>query len=130
MRYASRWVAQLPTNMTDSLRLQVPGPQANTGSDHSVFVCRGAPAFRLQSPYAEYRQYTWHTNRDTYDKIVFPDLKNNATIAAMLAYAASEDTSRVPRDKSILYTQAGQPRNWPTCGKAQRSSTPPPRPVP
>ena len=122
----ARWVAQLPTNMTDSIRLQVPGPQANTGSDHSVFVCRGAPAFRLQSSYAEYRQYTWHTNRDTYDKVVFPDLKNNATIAAMLAYAASEDTARVPRDKSILYTQAGQPRNWPTCGKAQRSATPPP----
>jgi carboxypeptidase Q len=118
----ARWVAQLPTNMTDSIRIQVPGPQANSGSDHTVFVCRDAPAFRLQSPYAEYRQYTWHTNRDTYDKIVFPDLKNNATIAAMMAYAASEDPERVPRDMALLYGFNGQPRNWPTCGKARRSS--------
>jgi carboxypeptidase Q len=127
----ARWVAQLPTNMTDSIRIQVPGPQANSGSDHMVFVCRDAPAFRLQSPYAEYRQYTWHTNRDTYDKIVFPDLKNNATIAAMIAYAASEDPERVPRDMAILYGANGQPRAWPTCGKARRSSVeffnPPPR---
>jgi hypothetical protein len=91
-----------------------------------VFVCRAAPAFRLQSPYAEYRQYTWHTNRDTYDKIVFADLKNNATIAAMLAYAASEDPERVPRDQAILYGQTGQPRTWPRCGRAQRSSAPRP----
>ena len=128
----ARWVSQLPTNMTDSLRIQVPGPQANSGSDHSAFICRGAPAFRLQSPYAEYRQYTWHTNRDTYDKIVFPDLKHNATTAAMMAYAASEDPERVPRDQSILYGAPGQQRRWPTCGTPRRNSAdyfnpPPPR---
>ncbi len=46
------------------------------------------------TPYDEYRQYTWHTNRDTYDKIVFDDLAENATLAAMLAYMASEDPER------------------------------------
>lgn len=118
----ARWVAQLPTEMTDSVRLQVPGPMANMGSDHTSFVCRPAPAFRLQSSYTEYRQYTWHTNRDTYDKIVFDDLKNNATMAAMLAYAASEDRERVPRDQSILPPRPnGEVRPWPGCGKAQRS---------
>ena len=40
-------------------------------SDHTSFLCRPAPAFRLQSSYSEYRQYTWHTNRDTFDKIIF-----------------------------------------------------------
>jgi hypothetical protein len=118
----ARWMAQLPTEMTDSVRLQVPGPQANTGSDHTSFVCRPAPAFRLQSSYTEYRQYTWHTNRDTYDKIVFDDLKNNATMAAMLAYAASEDRERVPRDLTILPPRPnGEPRPWTGCGKAARS---------
>jgi carboxypeptidase Q len=132
--HIARWVSLLPTNISDSLRIQVPGPQANAGSDHSAFICHEAPAFRLQSPYAEYRQYTWHTNRDTYDKIVFPDLKNNATVAAMMAYAASEDPERVPRDKAIIYGANSLPRNWPTCGKARRSSVeyfnppPPPRP--
>jgi hypothetical protein len=120
----ARWVAQLPSEMTDSVRLQVPGAQANTGSDHTSFVCRQAPAFRLQAPYAEYRQYTWHTNRDTYDKIVFDDLKNNATMAAMLAYAASEDRERTSRDVAILTTPTGQPRPWPQCGRARRSFAP------
>jgi hypothetical protein len=119
----ARWVAQLPTEMTDSVRLQVPGPQANAGSDHTSFVCRPAPAFRLQSSYTEYRQYTWHTNRDTYDKIVFDDLKNNATMAAMLAYAASEDPEKVSREQTILPPRPnGEPRPWPECGRAMRSA--------
>lgn len=122
----ARWVAQLPTEMTDSVRLQVPGPQANAGSDHTSFVCRPATAFRLQSSYTEYRQYTWHTNRDTYDKIVFDDLKNNATMAAMLAYAASEDREKVSREVSTLPPRPnGEARPWPTCGRARRSATQP-----
>ena len=118
----AKWVAQLPAEMTDSVKLQVPGPQANSGSDHTSFLCRSAPAFRLQSSYSEYRQYTWHTNRDTYDKIVFDDLKNNATMAAMMAYAASEDRERTSREQATLPNFAnGQARSWPTCGKARRS---------
>jgi hypothetical protein len=123
----AKWVAQLPSEMTDSVRLQVPGPQANSGSDHTSFLCRPAPAFRLQSSYTEYRQYTWHTNRDTYDKIVFDDLKNNATMAAMLAYAASEDPERTSREQSILPPLPnGNARQWPTCQKARRSFALPP----
>ena len=117
----AKWVAQLPAEMTDSVKLQLPGPQANAGSDHTSFLCRGAPAFRLQSSYPEYRQYTWHTNRDTFDKIVFDDLKNNATMAAMLAYAASEDPDRTARDQALLVGATGAPRAWPSCGTAKRS---------
>jgi carboxypeptidase Q len=118
----ARWVAQLPGELTDSLRFAAPGGQINMGSDHTSFICRPAPAFRLQSSYPEYRQYTWHTNRDTYDKIVFDDLKQNATTAAMLIYAASEDTERTPRDQSVLPPMPnGQPRPWVSCGRARRS---------
>ena len=46
-----------------------------------------------------YGSYTWHTNRDTYDKVVFDDLKHNATLAAMLAYLASEDPGFIDRDQ-------------------------------
>ena len=118
----ARWVSLLPNELSDSLRLSAPGNQANTGSDHTSFVCRPAPAFRLQSSYAEYRQYTWHTNRDTYDKIVHEDLKQNATLAAMMAYAASEDSEKVSRESSTLAPLPnGQARPWPTCEKARRS---------
>lgn len=46
----------------------------------------------------------------------------NATTAAMMAYAASEDPERVPRDKATLYQPNGQPRAWPACTNAQRNS--------
>jgi carboxypeptidase Q len=119
----ARWLAQLPNDLADSIRVVAPGNQANSGSDHTSFLCKGAPAFRLQSLYAEYRQYTWHTNRDTYDKIVFDDLKQNATVAAMMAYAASEDPERVSREQSVLpLLPNGQPRRWPTCANPARRS--------
>jgi hypothetical protein len=110
------WLSYVPTEISSNLKLDVPGNQENAGSDHTAFICRGVPAFRLQSNYSEYRQYTWHTNRDTYDKVVIDDLKNNATLAAMLAYRASEDPTRVPRDRAILPPAPnGQQRNWPSC---------------
>ncbi|MBE0591746.1 MAG: M20/M25/M40 family metallo-hydrolase, partial [Gemmatimonadales bacterium] len=121
--HIARWISEVPAEISDHITLEFPGAQNNRGSDHSSFVCAGLPAFRLQAPYDEYRQYTWHTNRDTYDKIVFDDLKNNATLAAMLAYGASEDPERVPRDKALLPPdpRTGQPRAWGNCFPARRS---------
>jgi hypothetical protein len=122
-QHIARWMSLVPTEISEHITLEFPGGQENRGSDHVAFLCHGVPAFRLQSPYDEYRQYTWHTNRDTYDKIVFDDLRENATLAAMLAYAASEDPERVPRDRSVLPIdpRTGQPRQWVQCGSARRS---------
>lgn len=124
--HIARWISLVPSEISGHITLEFPGAQNNRGSDHSSFVCSGAPAFRLQSSYAEYRQYTWHTNRDTYDKIVFDDLKENATLAAMLAYAASEDPNRVPRDRAALPIDpnTGEPRPWMRCGRARRTPRP------
>jgi len=121
--HIARWMSLVPREIGGHVTLEFPGAQNNRGSDHSSFVCMSAPAFRLQSSYDEYRQYTWHTNRDTYDKIVFDDLKENATLAAMLAYAASEDPERVPGDQAILPVdpRTGEPRSWMRCGTARRS---------
>lgn len=121
--HIARWMSFVPSEIGGHVTLEFPGAQDNQGSDHSSFVCMGAPAFRLQSSYDEYRQYTWHTNRDTYDKIVFDDLKENATLAAMLAYAASEDPERVPREQADLPVdpRTGEPRSWIRCGTARRS---------
>jgi carboxypeptidase Q len=125
--HLGRWVAQLPTEIAGEIELDLPGPQELGGSDHVAFLCHGAPGWRLQSHYPDYRQYTWHTNRDTYDKIVFDDLRNNAMLAAMLAYLASEDPERVPRDRSVLPPdpRTGQPRPWLPCAPARRGYTPP-----
>jgi len=122
-QHIARWVSQVPDEIARHITLEFPGGQNNAGSDHVSFLCTGAPSFRLQAAYDEYRQYTWHTNRDTYDKIVFDDLKNNATLAAMLAYAASEDPDRVPRDRTILPIdpRTGEPKQWVGCSTPRRS---------
>jgi carboxypeptidase Q len=124
--HLSRWIAEVPAEISNHVTLDFPGAQLNAGSDHTAFICHGAPAFRLQSHYDEYRQYTWHTNRDTFDKIVMDDLMNNATLAAMMAYMASEDPRRVPRDRAILPPNpvTGQERRWPACAPARRSWQP------
>lgn len=119
----ARWISQIPIEIAGEIELGLPGPQETGGSDHVSFMCEGAPGWRLQSHYPDYRQYTWHTNRDTYDKIVFDDLKNNATLAAMLMYLASEDPERVSRERSVLppNPRTGEPRQWLPCRNARRS---------
>jgi hypothetical protein len=79
------------------------------------FLCAGAPSFRLQSNYPDYRQYTWHTNRDTYDKLVFDELRANAVLIACLVYQASEDPDVLSREKRMLPPDkaTGKPGEWP-----------------
>lgn len=99
--HLARWLARLPRDLSGRLRLPAPGEMTNTGSDHYSFLCRGAPGFRLTSAYDEYRQYTWHTTLDTWDKIAQPELRTNAITAAMLAYLASEDPAPLGRDRAL-----------------------------
>lgn len=131
-----RWFTRIPRQITDHIILDIPGMPERGGSDHMSFICAPAPGFRLQSHYPDYRQYTWHTNLDTFDKIVFDDLRNNATLAAMLAYLASEDPERMARDTRELPTRppsvdaSVDPRRtmasssigeWPECRPPRRS---------
>lgn len=120
--FFARWMSKVPAEIENLIDYDIPGVPERGGSDHMSFICHGAPGFRLQSHYPDYRQYTWHTNRDTYDKIVFDDLRNNATLAAMLAYLASEDPEKMPRDRRVLVGPGGQSQSWPPCGAVRRSS--------
>ncbi len=121
--YFGKWFAQIPTEITENISLQIPGAPGRGGSDYASFICAGAPAFSLSSLSWDYGTYTWHTNRDTFDKIVMDDLENNATLVAMLAYLASEDPNRLPRDRAILPTgRNGQAVEWPTCRDGVRGS--------
>lgn len=73
----------------------------------------------------DYETYTWHTNLDTFDKISVDDLRFNATLVAMLAYAASEDPQLLARATRELPmdARAGKPREWPRCAPARRASS-------
>ncbi len=122
-RFAS-WLSQVPHELTREIRLDMPGSPGRGGSDHASFICHGAPAFFLAATSWDYFTYTWHTNRDTYDKIVFDDLRHNALLGAMLAYLAAEDDERMPRDQVSAFPPnpfTGAEGAWPECRPAQRS---------
>jgi carboxypeptidase Q len=121
--FFSRWLAQVPEELTRHIELEMPSLPDAGRSDHASFVCHGAPAFRLGSHEFDYRDYTWHTNRDTFDKIALEEVRWNAVLTAMLAYLASEDPERVPRDRRVLPPdpQTGQTMEWPACRTPMRS---------
>jgi carboxypeptidase Q len=83
---------------------------------------RVLPVF-LRSLNWSYWNYTWHTNRDTYDKIVFDDLRNNVILIATLAYMASEDPETFDREKRVMppHPRTGQQMNWPEVRSPNRS---------
>lgn len=118
-----RWLARVPPRLSAGIELDDPGLPSAGSSDHSSFVCRGAPAFWLLSKSWDYGTYTWHTTRDTYDKVVFDEVRQNAVLLAMLAYLASEDPQRMPRTMREIPAnpQSGQPGRWPECVPAQRT---------
>jgi hypothetical protein len=119
-----RWLAHMPPEITKHIELALPGMPSGGGSDYASFICAGAPAFGLWSLSWDYFSYTWHTNRDTFDKIVFDEIKNNAVLVAMLAYLASEDPERVPRDRRVMPVdqETGEGRSWPECREPRRTA--------
>jgi len=98
--HLASWVAKLPPELGLRFSGTVGGaPRGAGGTDGAVFTCKGTPSFGLSSLGWNYGNYTWHTQRDTYDKVVFDDVKKNATMVAMLVYAASEDPTFISRTK-------------------------------
>jgi carboxypeptidase Q len=122
----ARYLSQIPADLTRDIKFSFPGTPGGGGTDHASFVMCGAPGFGLGSGQWDYGQYTWHTNRDTYDKISFDDLKQNATLVAMLVYLASEDPQVMSRQKRDVFPMGrdGKPMAWPACTPPDRSTPP------
>jgi len=114
--YLTRWLRPVPKDITSEIETTFPGTPARGGSDYASFQAAGAPGFSLSSLNWSYWNYTWHTNRDTYDKIVFDDLRDNVILTAILAYMASEDPETTSRVQSVLPfdERTGKPSEWPT----------------
>ncbi|WP_223034413.1 M20/M25/M40 family metallo-hydrolase [Hanstruepera marina] len=119
--YLGRWLNAVPRSITTHIETSFPGSPSRGGSDNASFLAAGVPAFNLSALNWSYWNYTWHTNRDTYDKVVFDDVRNNVILTAILAYMASEDPERASNEKIVMPINpgTGEPREWP----AQRSPT-------
>jgi carboxypeptidase Q len=114
------WLGRVPTELRQQINMPGPGMPSGGGSDDAAFACHGLPAFGLGGVSWNYGASTWHTNRDTYDKVVFDDLKSNATLVAMLVYLAAEEPTLIRRDRIEL----GGGREWPSCQLAPRQTAP------
>ncbi|MCB0280290.1 MAG: M20/M25/M40 family metallo-hydrolase, partial [Calditrichaeota bacterium] len=121
--FLGRWLQQVPSEVTDGIKTNFPGTPSGGGTDHASFVIAGAPGFGLSSLNWSYWNYTWHTNRDTYDKLVWDDLVNNVILVASLAYLASEDPQFFPRDRREVMPvsrRTGEPMTWPEKRNPER----------
>jgi hypothetical protein len=139
------WLGRIPTELETQIQYGGIGMPSGGGSDDFAFSCAGLPAFGLGALPWDYGNYTWHTDRDTYDKIVFDDLRSNATLTAMLVYLASEDPTMITRERVDLAKAAADaqarlaaspqstdaaragrpfrfPTTWPECVKAARTT--------
>lgn len=121
--FFEQWIAYLPPQLKDEFKMTYPAVPDAGGSDNISFITRGIPAFYLASSNDwDYRLYTWHTQRDTYDKIVFDELRKNAMLVAMLVYMACEEPQPLDRSriKMPLDIKTGKQKEWPVPEKAVR----------
>lgn len=120
--YIGRWLSKVPDTVSRHVNAYFPGMPANGGTDYASFTAAGVPSFNLTALSWDYGTYTWHTNRDTYDKIVFDEVKNNVILTAILTYMASEDPQTTQREKRVLPIdeETGEPQAWPTPKSPER----------
>lgn len=120
--FMGRWLAAVPQEITRDIETTFPGSPSGGGSDHVSFIAAGVPGFMLSALSWGYFTNTWHTNLDTYDKIVFDDLVDNVILTAVLAYKASEEPTLVNREQRVLPRDAtGKPDSWPQIRQPRRS---------
>ena len=122
-QYLTDWLHAVPTKYKNELKTHFPGSPSGGGSDHVSFVSKDIPGFMLSSLSWGYGGYTWHTTRDTADKIVYDDVQHNAILIAILAYKASEEEELVNRDKIVLpMNDQGSRQEWPASKGPKRTS--------
>jgi carboxypeptidase Q len=69
------------------------------GTDSTSFNAAGLPGIGSQQDPIEYFNVTWHTNLDTYERIIEPDVKASAIIFAAAVYALAMRDEMLPRFK-------------------------------
>jgi carboxypeptidase Q len=79
------------------------------GSDNTSFNNAGLPGIGVQQDPIEYGSHTWHTNLDTYERIIEDDVKAAATVIAGSVYQLAMRDELLPR-----FTPANMPKPPPT----------------
>jgi len=67
------------------------------GSDNGAFAVAGLPGIGTQQDGIEYNSTTWHTDLDTYERIVPEDVMHNAVLTAAVVLGLADRDQMLPR---------------------------------
>jgi carboxypeptidase Q len=67
------------------------------GSDHTSFNEAGLPGIGVQQDPIEYNSHTWHTNLDTYERVIEGDAQASAMAIASAVYHLAMREDKLPR---------------------------------
>ena len=91
----------------------VTNSRATGGTDSTSFNAAGLPGVGLQQDPVEYQSFTWHTNLDTYERIVPEDVKHAATEVSAAVWHVANLDQMVPR-----FSKEAMPKP-PAAGRGQ-----------
>jgi hypothetical protein len=81
------------------------------GTDSTSFNEAGLPGINVLQDPVEYQSYTWHTNLDTYERIVEDDVKKSAIAIAAVVYHLAMRDQQLPRfSPDAMPRRPGQPQ--------------------
>ena len=73
-------------------------PSRNAGgTDHTSFNQAGLPGINAQQDPIQYQSHTWHTQLDTYERIIEDDVKKSAIVIASAVYHLAMRDEMLPR---------------------------------
>lgn len=95
------------------------------GSDNTSFNQAGLPGIGMGQDPIEYNSHTWHTQFDTYERILLDDVKKNAVTVAWSVYQLAMRDDLLPR-----YAKADMPPLPRPSPDAEPTPTPAPAKAP
>ncbi|MDQ2856775.1 MAG: M20/M25/M40 family metallo-hydrolase, partial [Acidobacteriota bacterium] len=91
------------------------------GSDNTSFSNAGLPGIGMGQDPIEYQTHTWHTNLDTYERILEDDVKKDAVEVAWCLYQLAMRDDLLPR-----FTKESMPTRPPVDPATQTTTAPKP----
>lgn len=84
------------------------------GTDSTSFNAAGLPGIGVSQDPIEYFNVTWHTNLDTYERIIESDVKSSATAIAAAVYVVAMRDEMLPRFAADQMPPPPSPTPMPT----------------